>query len=40
MAFDTIDHQIMFHILEHSLGITDSDINEIIYRWSLTIRSN
>ena len=23
-AFDTIDHQILFHILEHSLGITDS----------------
>ena len=23
-AFDTIDHQIIFHILEHSLGITDS----------------
>ena len=23
-AFDTIDHQIVFHILEHSLGITDS----------------
>ena len=22
--FDTIDHQILFHILEHSLGITDS----------------
>ena len=24
VAFDTIDHQIIFHILEHSLGITDS----------------
>ena len=24
VAFDTIDHQILFHILEHSLGITDS----------------
>ena len=23
-AFDNIDHQINFHILEHSLGITDS----------------
>ena len=23
-AFDTIDHQILFHILEHSLGIPDS----------------
>ena len=23
-AFDTIDHQILFHILEHSLGFTDS----------------
>ena len=23
-AFDTIDHQFFFHILEHSLGITDS----------------
>ena len=23
-AFDTIDHLILFHILEHSLGITDS----------------
>ena len=23
-AFDTIDHQIIFHILEHSVGITDS----------------
>ena len=23
-AFDTIDHQILVHILEHSLGITDS----------------
>ena len=23
-AFDTIDHQILFHILEHLLGITDS----------------
>ena len=23
-AFDTIDHQIIFHIIEHSLGITDS----------------
>ena len=23
-AFDTIDHQILFHILEYSLGITDS----------------
>ena len=23
-AFDTIDHQIIFHILEHSLGIIDS----------------
>ena len=23
-AFDTIDHQILFHILEPSLGITDS----------------
>ena len=22
-AFDTIDHQILFHILEHSLGITN-----------------
>ena len=25
-AFDTIDHQILFHILEHSLGITDSTL--------------
>ena len=24
VAFDTIDHQILFHILEHSLGITNS----------------
>ena len=23
-AFDTIGHQILFHILEHSLGINDS----------------
>ena len=23
-AFDTIDHQILFHILEHPLGIIDS----------------
>ena len=23
-AFDIIDHQIIFHILEHSFGITDS----------------
>ena len=23
-ALDTIDHQIFFHIIEHSLGITDS----------------
>ena len=23
-AFDTIDHQILFHILEHSLGIINS----------------
>ena len=23
-TFDNIDHQILFHILEHSLGITDS----------------
>ena len=23
-AFDTIDHQIIFHTLEHSLGIADS----------------
>ena len=23
-AFDTIDHQIIFHIFEYSLGITDS----------------
>ena len=23
-VFDTINHQIIFHILEHSLGITDS----------------
>ena len=24
VAFDTIDHRIIFHILEHSLGIIDS----------------
>ena len=23
-VFDTINHQILFHILEHSLGMTDS----------------
>ena len=26
-AFDTIDHLILFHILEHSLGITDSALS-------------
>ena len=25
-AFDTIDHQFFSHILEHSLGITDSTL--------------
>ena len=24
VVFDTIDHKIIFHILKHSLGITDS----------------
>ena len=28
-AFDTIDHKILFHILGHSLGITDSELAKL-----------
>ena len=37
VAFDTIDHQIIFHILEHSIGITASFLKQSFHDLNIMV---